>query len=175
MIFLDIDGVICDWNSGFCKLANIEYPTEDYIEWDWAKAAVAPRKIWSYRMDSFFWSELQLFPYGKEVVSVVEKADPNFRFLTSSPSNYIDHSAFVHGRSRWVYRNFGQKYLEKLIITCGDKSFCANEGNWLIDDKEKNILDFLKKGGKTFHWVECNKNSKVAYNQINWLSNILSI
>lgn len=175
MIFLDIDGVICDWNSGFCKLADIDYPEGDYISWDWAKYKIAPKSIWSYRMDSYFWYDLPLFPYGEELVKAVEEIDPNFRFLTSAPTNELDHSEFVQGRSKWISKNFGQKYLKKLIMTCGDKSFCASSDNWLIDDKEKNVLDFLEKGGNVFHWVECSKESKAGFKQTKQLINTLKI
>ena len=161
MIFLDVDGVICNWNLGFCKLAKIKMPDDEYLDWDWAKVAVAPRSIWSYKMDSFFWSELPKYSYADELIRIIENYDKDFRFLTSSPLEPSFHS----GRARWIERNFGKKYLEKLIICSVDKSFCAN-GNFLIDDKEKNVIDWLNNGGRAFRWKVYNDSKGKGMAQV---------
>jgi len=154
MIFLDVDGVICNWTLGFADLAKIpesKRPIGGNLEFRWAEDTVKPRSIWSYKLDQFFWSELPAYPYAAALVQTVEKFDKNFRFLTASPNE----SAFHSGRAQWIKREFGTKYLDKLIICCKDKSFCARN-NVLIDDKQRNIDSFCNNGGYGYLWKEVN-------------------
>jgi hypothetical protein len=161
MIFLDVDGVICNWTLGFARLAKIpppKFPISGNLEWNWAKERVAPRNIWSYDTDLKFWIDLPVFPYARELVHLVKQYDSNFRFLTSAPEGDCH---FYSARAKWIKREFGTEYLTKLIICCKDKSFCApsimfEEDNLLIDDKERNIKEFCRNGGQAFHWKEIN-------------------
>lgn len=134
-IFLDLDGVIADFeshadNTGLV-LGDLDYARMDR-EW-WATIPV---------FDGAFDFYKQLGEYGK------------VRFLTA----VVMHPGCHSGKADWVIRFAGKgKWGLKDLMICArkDKHLLARPGSILIDDNAKNVQSWLDAGGVGIHHAGC--------------------
>jgi hypothetical protein len=132
-IYLDMDGVICDFLGAFERLGLGSFRQ---VEKDKGKSFV-----WSIIKNRGvkFWSEEILWlPDGKELWNYVKKFSP---IILTKPAKFEESR---EGKSIWVKRELGE---DVPVIFSFDKSEYAKEDRILIDDQEDNIEAWKALGG----------------------------
>jgi 5'(3')-deoxyribonucleotidase len=128
-IFVDMDGVLCDFNKRFHSFFNTRN-TDDIPKW-YLKVQDIGEK---------YWSEMEWMKDGKRLWSYIKKYNPS---ILSSP---IRHKSCDDGKRTWVKNNLKLHNPERVHIEF-DKSKFANENRILIDDTPKKIDGWVKNGG----------------------------
>ena len=131
-IYLDMDGVICDWDGQFIKYAKMS--ANDYTE------KYGEGGMWKLinNIGVKFWSDMPWMIDGKKLWDYVKQYNP---IILSKPSR---HPTCKIGKRIWIQKNLGKDVpyiLEK------DKSKYSDKGSLLIDDMVTNIYPWKQKGG----------------------------
>lgn len=154
-VFIDMDGVVADFNKGIC----------DYAGFPQSKMERGKYEIIDYIPDFDFtllgqdwWADLEKLPDADEIVALMEKRFKfdNCYFLTSPIKNsYACHG----GKQAWIDKHF-PRYKRKILIgAC--KEACAGPNSILIDDSPKNCMGFQLNGGTAFMIPRYWNNTKV--------------
>jgi 5'(3')-deoxyribonucleotidase len=177
-IFIDLDGVLSDFEKAACKLCDLDI--EDPGVREHLKSGgridkyVSDDDMWAKINEegSKFWENLELFPWAKDLYNTMKKKSDLVAFLTS-PSYEPDCAA---GKVKWITKNFDTT---DFIIT-PEKHFCATPNSILIDDSQAKLDKFAKYGGNTFLWPNSlvfednNKNSeKVIEDLVEYIDELL--
>lgn len=178
-IFLDLDGVICNWVKAVADLLNVDlkdeyirnklkegYKFEEIID---IKKEEMWKKINNGGRD--FWKNLKLTPWAKKLVQEIKNTNNNLCFLTAPSS----HASSLSGKKIFLDKHFkGINF----IIT-GEKHFCAHPNALLIDDSINKIKKFEDWGGNVFLWPDIlsfedkeNNIDEVIQKLINNINNI---
>jgi 5'(3')-deoxyribonucleotidase len=160
--YLDIDGVLADFMRA-AMLANKCNP--DVALSTWPKGEWEAHKVLGISEDSFwqhisandyFWDDLQMLPWCRDLIRLVTRHDPEFRFATK-PSRC--ESCYA-GKRRWVAR-LGYDPSERLIVI-PDKVELAGPGRLLIDDNDDNCTRWKEAGGTSILFPQVwNSNWKI--------------
>lgn len=150
-IFLDLDGVICDWISAAAKTLNIDDSDpeiRDFLKSGKDIDELFQGNIWKLidKEGEDWWTNLEMFPWSNKLVNSLRKESPNFAFLTSPSNNPLCGS----GKIKWMKKHFGYKFKDFIITS--KKYLCASKNSILIDDLGKNLSKFKKFGGHTYLW-----------------------
>jgi len=147
--FLDMDGVLADFVAGACAAHGRSFPYTDPANLGIFELV----SIWGMSEDDFyaplhaleFWENLSVTPEAYELVSIAESAvgSDNVALLTTAPA-YPDGS--IAGKLLWVKQHFPQ-FFRKRVIFCRDKRFLASSDALLVDDRDRNVTDFINSGG----------------------------
>ena len=147
-IYLDMDGVCCDFVGGVLRLFKKDGRIDDWPkgQYDVAKVAgISEKDLWQ-SVDNAgheFWRNLKEEVWFKPLYSGLKKrADQGLYFLTS-PSK---HESCLAGKCRWLRDRFGDFFDE--VVYTRHKQLLANADSVLIDDDPRNIEKFIKAGGK---------------------------
>ena len=131
-IYVDMDGVLVDFDGGYEKLTGMTTKEADEKgpEFFWKPISKAGAK---------WWITLKWMPDGKQLWDYVKKYNPE---LLSAPSR---EEASRMGKRVWVKRELPGV---KLILRSADKKQeFASPNSILIDDREKNIEQWRNAGG----------------------------
>jgi cytidyltransferase-like protein len=131
-IYVDMDGVLVDFDGGYEKLTGMTTRAADEKgpEFFWKPISKAGAK---------WWITLNWMPDGKQLWDYVKKYNPE---LLSAPSR---EEASKLGKRVWVKRELPGV---KLILRSADKKQeFASPDSILIDDREKNIEQWKSAGG----------------------------
>jgi 5'(3')-deoxyribonucleotidase len=144
--FLDMDDVLADFvgaalhKHGF---ANPYLRPECRGHWEIAEQLGVPQaEFWKPLEDYQFWATLPKTDYADAIVKLVEKYFGNSVAVCTSPSRYI---GCMNAKYEWMHTNY--PHLEKKMVFTRAKGLCARGGNWLIDDKDRNVREFCAGGG----------------------------
>lgn len=140
-IFVDLDGVLADFNAGMKKLVH---------GYDETKADSDPKmkkRMWAAvskysKEGGKVWGELPLMKDAMKLWEYVSKY-PNTEILTAT-GNPI-HGAEEQKRD-WVKRHFGNVKVNVVRLS-KDKALYAKPNHILIDDREKSIIPWVEVGG----------------------------
>jgi 5'-nucleotidase len=129
-IFVDMDGVLCDF-YGAAKKALMENPTQKY-----------PQSKWG------FFLKLQEIPDSVESVKELNKVYDVWILTRPSSRNVNCYTE----KAQWIWDHLGYEFLEKTIFS-GDKSLIM--GDYLIDDQnnanqEKFVGEWIHFGSDKF-------------------------
>lgn len=144
MIYLDLDGVLTDWESGVLKL--FETPLDGYKSTYGENIhdylGVTKGELWKRinRAGEGFWSNLQPLSWARELHEELSRMDEVV--ILTSPSA---HGSSAAGKVKWMKDFFGHGF-EDYIIT-PRKELLAKPENVLIDDREKKVDAFTREGG----------------------------
>lgn len=144
MIFLDMDGVLCDFIGSACHLHG--WDPEEVLEWNFfEKYGLNEDEFWEpiNNMREHFWLALEKYPWTDEILSAVRKADKKFSICTK-PS---DNPYCLLGKRLWIDHHLGPKF--NRVIYMKDKEALAQPGRLLIDDSDANVSKFQSEGGDT--------------------------
>ncbi|MCK4824353.1 hypothetical protein KA005_51855 [bacterium] len=146
-IFLDMDGVLVDIRKGIHGAFNKPY---DYLTlsplwkfWDdWSDVTF---EMVNAACVSEFWAELKWTHDGRDILQTIWRTfnSKNIYLLTTPMPNL--ESAF--GKMMWV-NAWLPEYIKRTIITQAPKHLLARPDTLLIDDKNENIDEFIKAGGR---------------------------
>lgn len=135
-IFLDLDGVLADFDKRACEVLNGEcHYRYDFIHGGdalWAQLNAVPD----------FFASFQMMPDAQDLWEAVADKDPII--LTALPTTNARH---VDKQKReWVARHLGPSVE---VITCPtkDKPLFCNPGDVLVDDRSVNKALWERNGG----------------------------
>ena len=142
-IYLDMDGVLADFDRGVRELCGLE-PLEQMVatkeDNDRLWAAVA-------RVDHYY-GRLELKP-GADIMlrSLMEKYGDRCEILTGipKPKRHIEHADT--DKVQWMRRYFDPEIKVNIVYREEKKNYCHGKGDILIDDYQKNIDEWISFGG----------------------------
>ena len=177
-VYLDMDGVLVDFNRGVCKAFGRDDPSTNWKFWEnWD--GITSKNI-SDICNIDFWLNLNWTPEGMSIEQIVrEKFDRNSRtteatdiYLLTTP---MPNSYSYTGKALWVNKHI-PIYNKRLIVTPAPKSLLAGPDTLLIDDKDENIEEFRVAGGEA---ILCprpwNKDSHLASQTVKIVKKYLEV
>lgn len=160
MIFLDLDGVCCDFVShvlSYCGKTEQDLLDEmakdpnihpyDHFE---NVTGYKGTRFWRWMgvLGEEMWATIPAFPWFHYMYDSLKEFS-EVKFLTAAP---LCHNAYS-GKAKWIEKNLSRNAMSDLII-CNSKSkyLLAGPGRFLIDDTDKNIIKWREVGGKCYHF-----------------------
>jgi 5'(3')-deoxyribonucleotidase len=158
-ILLDIDGVCNRFvyhafqHVGITDFTESDYPVQcgfDVVE---AINTIAgepryfPSLFWD-SLDRQFWATI---PVSQEFTDLlmwaVNRVGKRNVYFLSATARSADSAA---GKVEWIQKN-APYWLQRQYLLGPSKAICANESTLLIDDREKNVEEFVQAGG--YAWL----------------------
>lgn len=146
MIFLDMDGVLCDFVTHALRLHGREY-----VESEWPsgvyemKDAIGVQDIEFWQpinnIGADWWAELPVFPWAAELVEFCESMGDVG--IATSPNR---DGASAAGKTAWMWKHFPRLARRMMIGPC--KEWLARSGTVLIDDSDEKCRKFGAAGGR---------------------------
>jgi hypothetical protein len=132
--FIDLDGVLADFDLHATNEGK--YTADGKVKWD--------------ELDYQWWITMPPCEGAKEFLDIAKKLSI-VKFLTAP----VPYTASFTGKADWIQAFIperGRFALLDLIICRGkDKNFLAKPNHILIDDREKNIQEWVAAGGIGIH------------------------
>jgi 5'(3')-deoxyribonucleotidase len=142
---LDLDGVLVDFVRGSLAFHDKYIPYSE-VTWDFADRVFPgePEKFWE-PLSYDFWANLPKTPQCDALVEgLIEIFGAKNICICTSP---IQTPGCIDGKLEWVRRNLPKCFHRQYMI-CPVKHFAAASNRILIDDRDENIVDFVKAGGR---------------------------
>ncbi len=139
MIFLDMDGVLCNFVQGSLD-AHGRTETHDEID-SWAYFAqwgMTAEDFWAECSGVAFWAGLKEYPWAGQLVGTSQSLGEHY-FLTAPTSTA--RAECIEGKAIWLMADAFR------MIPTEHKHLLAAPGRVLVDDNEKNIEQWVKHGG----------------------------
>lgn len=133
-IYLDLDGVIADFDKRFTELAGMG--PREYED------SFGREKFWDFidiKHKIKFFSKMDWMPEGKKLYNFIKQFDHK---LLSAPSK---NDASKVGKRIWAKENTPETQL--ILSPAHNKKNYADKSNILIDDRESNIQQWREAGG----------------------------
>ena len=153
MIYCDLDGVLADFDDGFYRICG-KFPAE-----------ISRKELWDIvSATSQYWLHLNKMPDADLLISYLSQ--DTYQILTGLPTRGY-RTAEIEKRA-WVKHHLGN--IPVICCLSKDKHLHCKQGDILIDDREKNIHDWINAGGigilhnnayETMRILEELKNNKV--------------
>lgn len=152
-IFLDMDGVLCDFVGGVRDIARCEGligPEEGDVSNPDLAAAMgfeSPTAMWR-AIDARgwrWWADLQPYTWMKDVIQLA-KDYANQVVVCTSPSQSSD---CPKGKIEWLRRHMSGT---RAFVLTPLKHLTAAPDRLLIDDSSRNCRDFRDAGGRALFW-----------------------
>jgi 5'(3')-deoxyribonucleotidase len=146
MAFLDMDGVLADFNKAAHVAHGKPRQTSRSFQQPWDLHLLwgqTEEEFWAPTNSFEFWYNIEKTPEADEIVELAMKTwgVGNIAILTS-PS---DFGECIHAKREWIKRYYPQ--FEKRMIYAYSKKFLASPWRVLLDDRERNVDDFNAAGG----------------------------
>lgn len=150
-VFIDMDGVLADFNTGAYRAHGRPDPYQDLSNlgvWSLEKIwGISPREFWDpiNAWGEDFWTGLDVLPGAQELVGMLSTqlySTGTIAVLTS-PSM---HPGCVTGKRKWLTERFPK--IGKNVVYTGAKHLLAGPNCLLIDDNESNVNEFRYAGGE---------------------------
>ena len=139
MIFLDVDGVICNFVEASLKAHGRYEKHEDVKTWayyhDWG---MSDADFWAKCSGVEFWANLTEYPWAGQMVATADSLAERY-FLTAPTST--KRAECIIGKEQWLLGD------SMRMIPTEHKHLIAAPGRVLVDDNEKNIANWIKHGG----------------------------
>lgn len=138
MIYIDLDGVLADFNSKVREITG-KYPSE-----------LTTKELWKQLqlVDNFYYS-LDIIEGSKEFLDyILNYSNINVEILTALPSPSKKLITSSNDKIMWVYDKIDPFIITNCVSNWRMKTyFCRNNDDILIDDQEKNIVQWQEAGG----------------------------
>ena len=160
-IMCDVDDVLADFVGAAYAGHGICQNRAEPDSWELTKSMnMTHEEFWAPLSSFKFWYNIPLIPGAGEFVSMLNDIAP-VCFMTQPQLQPSCSSAKV----KWLHRHFGRdKY--PIFLTLGPKSILANPVLLLIDDREFNIREWRKAGGRGVLFPQSwNRRKKVRSNK----------
>lgn len=138
IFYCDMDGVLTDFPKS-AKLLR-----DDIFE-------LPEKTLWKTISDagSDFWKNMKWMQGGKDLWTFIEKFNPHL--LTALPGISVNDPIKEYsriGKTKWVERELGKKFVKRIIFTTSKKKYkYATPLSILIDDRDDIIKAWIKEGG----------------------------
>ena len=139
-VYVDMDGVLADFEGGFYKLAGIEVNNISDPEM-WAR-------IGAYGKAKFF-SELEWMAGGKELWQFITNNFLKAKILSAlGKSDKIDKQT-TQGKLTWIRHNIPSLQMNDIILVDNKhkKRHYSKPGDIIIDDTPIVVQEWVQKGG----------------------------
>lgn len=144
-ILLDMDGVVADFVTAALALhgqpdALAAWPPG---EWDMAKVlGISTSAFWKPidQMGADYWAGLEPYPWAAELIALIQESAP-YAILSSPGLGAEAPTGKIHWLRKHVKPNFAN------YLFGHQKWLCARPDQVLIDDRDKNIDQFVAAGG----------------------------
>jgi hypothetical protein len=156
LIFLDMDGVLCDFIGPAAALHGRDARALDWAAGKGLDLAAQTSKVFGLGLDAFwwpihaagekFWAELELTPWASGRAGLVASAlRLDDCVVLSRPSSCPTSAA---GKALWLRRHFDGRFaVPSGAILCARKELLAGPGRVLIDDDDRNVAAWRAAGG----------------------------
>lgn len=144
ILYLDLDGVLVDFNRGLLALRGSKLITGEIRVWEyWTQLGITKEEFWK-GTDADFWRNLAWTKEGPEFLYLVENifGQENIVLLTSPGP--IPGS--VQGKIDWIEKHMPAYKNQYLLGAPKDRA--ASPAKVLVDDYNENIKKFLAGRGK---------------------------
>lgn len=144
IIWLDMDGVLVDFDKGYLKLTN-GIPYYEYYQEHGNEAAI---KLYQ-QYGSKYWAELDWIDGGREVYITAKELFKTVNILSSSGTGTLgrNHELTLKGKYLWL-KNNGLTPNDAVIVHDRHlKQRYASPNSVLIDDLEDNIREWNDSSG----------------------------
>lgn len=143
-VFLDVDGVLANFNKGAFEALGLEYNYHHPAlnEWHWYEYFGISLKKLNAVCDIGFWANLEWIHDGKQILDVVESRFDDIYLLTTP----MPHPGSGTGKILWIEKHL-PRYAKRTIITQAPKHILAGPDCLLIDDRDENVAEFVAAGG----------------------------
>ncbi len=157
-IFLDMDGVLADFNRGIRELCGME-------PLDQTKSNNSDDdKMWEAVRDTpNFYDKLELVPGSKELFDyLIDKYGNKVEILTGVPKEHRGIVTAGDDKIAWVRRLLSKDIVIHIVHSEDKPDYCTGKDCILIDDYDKNIRQWEKAGGTGIRF----KSAKQAKEQL---------
>jgi 5'(3')-deoxyribonucleotidase len=159
-IYIDMDGVLCDWMGASCDLLGVYWP--DLLHFwnlnyrgEWKKAKVISdftgKKIKRSNIDKNineagqkFWEKLDKFGHSDSLLfKAIELVGKESVFILTSPMTSVQGCS--QGKINWLhnwFKKLGIKGMDRNFIITFHKHLLSRPGALLIDDSENQVEGF---------------------------------
>lgn len=142
-IYFDLDGVLADFNRGVKELCGIE-PVDQTA----SKPADDDRLFGAIRDTEHFYDRLEFVAGAKEMFMAIKDKYPGCcEILTGVPKPRRGITTAGTDKTNWVHRHFGEDIKVHIVFREEKKNYVTGTEDILIDDYEKNILEWKNSGG----------------------------
>lgn len=140
-LYLDMDGVVADWDSAATRLIGQQRRASDgrWSQEDWLRIRANPH----------FYRDLPLMPRADQLVALAREFRAggwDLHFLTAIPRDN-DHPWAFWDKIMWA-----QQHFPDIAVFFGpyseDKQAHTRPGDILVDDRSQNIREWQARGGR---------------------------
>jgi len=151
-IYLDMDGVCCDFVGAVCRLFGKPELIDNYPwdQWDIAGILdITEEELWTKvsNRGMEWWADMDAYPWFWSLYQGLDDLSP-VTFL-SSPTHDPQSLA---GKLRWIQSRLGYRCTNYILTPRKNKALLARPGDILIDDSPKSIDDWNAAGGIGWLW-----------------------
>jgi 5'(3')-deoxyribonucleotidase len=149
MLIVDMDEVLCDFiNPAIRRHGWTRERLESQREGRWSCPEImglSNTQFWKpiNNIGMTFWHHLPKLPWFEELVDLLDQATDRHWWIATSPDSTVGSRA---GKFMWLQAHL-PKLVERTFVT-GHKAALAKPGRYLIDDRPKNITNFIEEGGE---------------------------
>lgn len=148
MIFLDMDGVLCDFISAALEAHGRIELLQSWPAGEWEIAKVlgcTTGEFWRSvdHQGEHFWSGLQPYGWARELAHLAARYGETLIASTPSESH---HSAA--GKVLWLERHFPGWFPASKRTFTARKDLIARPGRLLVDDSDRNVSAWIAAGGE---------------------------
>ena len=135
-IYCDMDGVLCDFKTAAQKATGMPISKWMYSSKTekWQPIKDTPR----------FWHTMPWQGGGRQLWSFISKYKPHI--LSAYVEESFDPNC-IPGKTKWLKTNVGVSTDRINLVKRVQKQNFANKNSILIDDYNKNVSDFKRRGG----------------------------
>lgn len=141
-VYVDMDGVLCDFEGGFEKLMGAPLTSETKKQfWKTLKKLSEEKHI-------EYWANLDWTNQGKQLWQAVSKYSP---IILSSPGTSM-RQPIEAGKSRWLKKHLNPQPSGVIFET--EKEKYADKTKILIDDRDKVLNPWMAAGGIGIKFID---------------------
>jgi len=143
-VFLDMDGVLCNFIKAAHEVHGREYIHDEYPRGCWEIAdhwGIPVNDFWGGIDAKYdFWETLQPYPWMNELIDLARSAGEEVKLLTSPSKSPL----CFYGKRAWATANLPH---DIELIICKSKKLLATPNRLLIDDGDHNVKPWRAANG----------------------------
>lgn len=137
-IFVDMDGVLADFNTGVETLTGREFPNTDagHNDYDERKEELTNKRLFR---------NLPPMPDMYDLIAYIRHTGLPWEILTAA--GVINRELVVFDKNEWIREYVSPSVVVTCTMTGSQKGMFAIKGSVLIDDRQKNLDAWEAHGG----------------------------